>query len=275
MAGQIRSGGQPQPLPRVTPAETPKLQGPQNTAPPIQGPVDKQIPGQVPAQIVNRPLKTLSEKEEAKLKQQRNLNKISTEDAVRLVQQAGFVRTRRRKTKGFNIGDDSHAPIPIPDEGDDVEWSSEGLDEAQKHLALASAQLRETIRSPEENSFAETILGKSYLPTEENLKKLEYLEQRNGDPINLDEPSKNIKNLFEIELPEDLPVGHQLMINGLVVAGESVWVQVDKGKINERHMVRGVQKIAEKSNQSVGEAQKMSKGVNRELNLQRTVIFKR
>jgi hypothetical protein len=239
----------------------------------------QQVPGeiakQIPGQILGRQAPGLYEKEQAKLKQPRPFGKVSAEDAARIAQQAGFFRTRKRSTKGFDIGDSAHTPIPLPDEGDDVEWTPEGLDDAQQHLAMASAQLGEAIKAPDSQSLAETILGNSFLPTEAELAKLELLERRKTAPMVLAEVASNVRKLFEIELSDDVPLGHQMLLAGLVVAGETSWVKVDKGRIDEAKMVRGMQKIAERSNQAVGEAQKMSKGVHRELNLQRTFVFKR
>lgn len=271
MASEVRSGGgQPSQIAREIPTDAPKP-APQILPQQVPGEVAKQAPGP----ILGRQAPGLYEKEQAKLQQQRPFGKVSTEDAARIAQQAGFFRSRKRSTKGFDIGDSSHTPIPIPDEGDDVEWTSEGLDDAQKHLAYASAQLTEAFKAPESQSLAETILGNSFLPTESGLEKLTFLEGRESQPLALEEVTGNVKNLFQIALPDDVPVGHQLLVTGLVVAGESVWVQVGKGGLSEQKLVRGIQKIAERSNQAVGEAQKMSKGVSRELNLQRTFVFKR
>jgi len=36
-----------------------------------------------------------------------------------------------------------------------------------------------------------------------------------------------------------------------------------------------LRKVTEKGNQSVGQAQKMNKGIDQQLNLQRTFVFKR
>ena len=236
-------------------------------------------PGQVPGQIAGQQVQTLQEKEQAKalLQQQQPLGKISAQDAARLAQQAGFQRTRKKSGQAFDVGDSAHAPIPIPDEEDtDNDSPPELLEEAQQHLFLASAQLGEVANAPSAQSLAETIMGSSFLPTEEGVKKLQDLDDRPAaEPLAFAEVGSSVKNLFNIELSDDLPMGHKMLVTGLLVAGEGLCVEVGEGRINERKLASGLQKIAERSNQAVGEAQKMNKGVHRELNLQRTFVFKR
>lgn len=220
---------------------------------------------------------TLQEKEvdKARLLQQQ---KISGQDAARIAQQAGFHRVKEQKKKGLDIGDSSRAPIPLPDDDMDEEaWSPERLESAQQNLGLAATQFEEVERAPEgQASIGTAAVGGSFLPTEQGLLDMDKLAKRPApEPIPLDEVTTNVERLFHIKLDESVSVGHKVLATGLVVAGEAGSVSVDKGAINERKLATGLKKVTERGNQAVGEAQKMSKGINRELNVQRTFVFKR
>ncbi len=235
--------------------------------------------GPLPSQTTQTGKPGLHEAEAEKVKQQHG-QKISSQDAQRIAQQAGYQKAQKKQGKKFDVGDSSHSPIPIPDDEDDTDvWSPELLEDAQGNLALASAQFAEVAKGAQEAEgadLAQSIVGGSHLPTEEGLKKLQDLADRKApEPIPLDEVTTNVKQLFNIELGEDVPVGHKLLAAGLVVGGEAGSVAVEEGKLDEKRLAGGLQKVADRSNQAVGEAQKMSKGVSRELNLQRTFVFKR
>ena len=194
--------------------------------------------------------------------------RIASQDAARIAQQAGFQRLGTSKKRGFDVGDSSRAPIPIPDEQDEDVWTQERLDNAQENLALASAQFAEAARGPEAGgSLAEALAGSSFLPTEDGVSGLQGLAEQEPPPsVALEDVTTDVKRLFNIELKDEVPLGHKVLATGLVVAGEAGCVQVEEG---------GLQKVTERGNQAVGEAQKMSKGINRELNVQRTFVFKR
>ncbi len=221
---------------------------------------------------------TLQE-QEAQKAQQAQQQKISQTDQARIAQQAGFVRAQKQqKKKGLDIGDSSRAPIPLPDDDVDPDsWTAEHLDGARENLTLASAQFDEISKSenPDED-MAGTVVGSSFLPTEEDVGRLDTLAKRPApEPIPLDEVTTNVERLFRIKLDKDVPTGHKLLAAGLVAAGESGSVDVAQGRLNEQKLAAGIQKVTEKSNQAVGEAQRMSKGIGRELNVQRTFVHKR
>jgi hypothetical protein len=222
---------------------------------------------------------TIQENEAERVAQQAQKQKISQADQARIAQQAGFVKAQqKKKPKGFDIGDSSHSPIPLPEDDIDPEqWSAEKLDGAQQNLGLASAQFREVAAEESPNvDLAGSVVGSSFLPTEEDLADLEDLAKRPApQPIPLEEVTTNVERLFHIKLDQDIPAGHKLLAAGLVAAGELGSVSVDKGRLDEKKLAAGIQKITEKSNQAVGEAQKMSKGIGRELNVQRTFVHKR
>ena len=87
--------------------------------------------------------------------------------------------------------------------------------------------------------------------------------------------SNSISAFFKIEGLEDVPIGHRVLAAGLVVAGEPDSVKVSEGKLEESELAGGIEKITKRGNQAVGEAQRMNKGINEKLNLQRTFMFKR
>ena len=220
---------------------------------------------------------TLQEKEAQKAKLQEQ-QKISSQDQARIAQQAGFHRLKQQTKKRFDVGDSSRAPIPLPD--DDVQdeaWTPERMDKAQESLGLASAQFEEVTKTDDPSvTIGATAVGGSFLPTEEGLAELDELAKRPAPtPLPLDEVTTNVERLFNIKLDDEVSVGHRVLATGLVVAGEAGSVDVDKGKLNEKKLAGGIKKVTERGNQAVGEAQKMSKGINRELNVQRTFVHKR
>lgn len=212
-----------------------------------------------------------------KLKQQQ-AKKLSATDAARVASQAGFQRLGKTNKRGLDIGDSSRAPIPLPDDDVDGEaWAQERLDRAQENLSLASAQFAESAQASEAgSSMAETVVGSSFLPTDDDVANLQLLADKEPPPpIELEDVTTDVQRLFNIPLSEDIPVGHRVLATGLVVAGEAGSVKVEKGGLNEKDLASGLQKVTERGNQAVGEAQKMSKGINRELSVQRTFVFKR
>jgi hypothetical protein len=238
-------------------------------------------PGTVqPQQIIQQQQgpKSLQDKEAQQVKDQNQKARISSADAARIASQAGFQRLKKKSDKGIDIGDSSGAPIPLPnDEIEDDAWSQERLDKAQENLTLATAQFGEVARGTEEATLGASIVGSSFMPTEDDLAKMQAIAGKAGQdpqPI-MDEVSNSVGRLFGIELPEETPMGHKVLAAGLVVAGEQESVQVDKGKLDEKELAEGIEKVTKRGNQAVEEAQKMSKGINKELSVQRTFVFKR
>jgi hypothetical protein len=227
------------------------------------------LPGQQPA--------SLQDKEQAKVvqQQQRPPGKISAQDAARLAQQAGFQRGQKKPLRGLDLGDSSRSPIPVPDDELDTDaWSPERLESAQQHMALAGTQLDEAAAGAKE--LAEALAASAFLPTDDGMKRLQDLAERPApEAVAMGEVTANVRSLFGIALADDAPLGHALIVAGLVVAGEAGAVELAGGTLVEARLAGGVQKVAERSNQAVGEAQKMSKGVSLEVNRQRTMVFKR
>ncbi len=114
------------------------------------------------------------------------------------------------------------------------------------------------------------------MPTEADVERLDELAKREApEPVLLEEASSSVERLFHIPLPAEVPAGHRMVAMGLVVAGEKESVHVEKGGLNEQKLAHGMQRVTERSNQAVGEAQRMSKGISKELSVQRTFVFKR
>ena len=218
-----------------------------------------------------------AEKQEA---QQQAKNRTSSADAARIASQAGFQRIGAKKTgKGFNIGDPSSQPYALPDDELDPDvWSQERLEDAQGSLALAGSQFGEAAQGVGgEASLGAVVVGSSYMPTEEDLEEMEDLAKRSPPkpmPM-LDEMSHSISAFFNIENLDEVPIGHKVLAAGLVVAGEPDSVEVEDGKLKENQLAGGLEKVTKRGNQAVAEAQRMNKGINEKLNVQRTFMFKR
>jgi hypothetical protein len=179
------------------------------------------LPGQQPA--------ALHDKEQAKVvqQQQRPPGKISAQDAARLAQQAGFQRAQK-KLRGLDLGDSSRSPIPVPDDEVDTEaWSPERLESAQQHMSLAGTQLDEAAKAPEGKDLGEALAASTFMPTDDGVKRLQDLADRPAqEPVPMAEVTANVRSLFGIPLADDIPLGHALLVTGLVVAGEAGAVEV-------------------------------------------------
>ncbi|MEZ4270076.1 MAG: hypothetical protein R3C68_01125 [Myxococcota bacterium] len=221
---------------------------------------------------------TLQQKEAEQVKSQ-NQQRVSSQDAARLASQAGFQRLRKKSGKGFDVGDSSHSPIPIPDdELDSGVWSQDRLDDARGNMTLASAQFGEIAKGTEGTTpLGEVVVGSSFMPIEDDIADMQAIADRESQEAMpaLQEVSHDVDKLFGIRLHENIPVGHRVLAAGLVVAGEPESVKVKDDGLEEKELASGLEKVTKRGNQSVSEAQKMSKGINREINFQRTRMFKR
>lgn len=214
---------------------------------------------------------------EAQNVKEQQTKRLTAQDAARVASQAGFQRKLGAK-KGLDIGDGSRAPIPIPDDELDPDaWSQEKLEDAQGSLSLAGAQFGEVAKGgTEAGSLGENVVGSSFMPTDDGLAGLQKLAERDPPPpMEMEDVTTDMARLFNIELPDTVPLGHKVLATGLVVAGEAGAVKVLGEGIDEQSLAAGLQKITEKGNQAVGEAQRMSKGINLEVKRQQTFVPKR
>ena len=218
---------------------------------------------------------TTEQKTQAQV-QKKDAKKVSPQDAARLAQQAGFQKSRKRG--GFDVGDSSQAPIPLPDDELDPDaWSQQGLDNAQQTLSSAGPQLESAMADLKDGlGLGEAFVEGAFMPTEKDLARLQALKEREPEPQpDMESVSESLKNLFGVEFNKEMSVAERAMAVGLMVAGQSEQVKIDDGTINREELLAGLRKVTEKGNQSVGQAQKMNKGIDQQLNLQRTFVFKR
>lgn len=220
---------------------------------------------------------TLQQKEAARVKQQQRSGAASA-DAARLASQAGFQRLQRGARKGgLDIGDSTRAPIPLPnDDVDPDAWSPEQLEAAQDSLALASTQLDDASELSAGEVLGEALVRTSFFPTEADVATLQAFAD-DSVPVEADlgQASQHLTELFGMSLSDETPLGQRLLAAGLVVAGESTAVVSGDGGLDPGALAAGVQKVTQRSNQAVGEAQKMNKGISKELSVHRTFVFKR
>lgn len=230
--------------------------------------------GKFQGPIVPPPISpALNEKEQAKVKSE--AARQSASDAARLASRAGFQRTPGAARKGLAVGDSSRAPIPLPeDDLDNAEWGQERLDSAQGSLSMAGTQFEECQKS--EGPMAEAMTASSFLPTEEGVAELQLLADRPApEPLPMDEVSTSVSRFFHIELTDKVPIGQRILAAGLVVAGEAGSVEAGASGLNEQKLASGLQRVTQRSNQAVGEAQRMNRGIDKERSVQRTFVFKR
>ena len=221
---------------------------------------------------------TLQQKERQKVEQQQT-QKLSSTDAARLASRAGFQRYNRKNKRGLDLGDAASQQYALPDDELDPEvWTAERLDDARGSLALASAQFGEVAAGSKAGvSLGASVVGSSYMPTAGDIEAMEDIANREPQqpmPM-LEDVTTHVGKLFGIDLGDDVPLGHKMLAAGLVVAGEQDAVHVGKGKLEEGPLAGGIEKVAKRGNQAVGEAQMMNKGINEKLNVQRTFVAKR
>jgi|TARA_B100001964_G_C14207638_1_gene588918 hypothetical protein len=202
--------------------------------------------------------------------------KISPQDAARLAQQAGFQKSNRKKGR-FDLGDSSQAPIPLPeDELDPDAWSQQALESAQELLGGAAPQLEQaSAELGEEMGLGQALVENMFMPTEKGLERLQALKEREPEPEpDLKAVSAGLEKLFGVRTEGASP--HEIALAvGLVVAGQKEGISGAEGELDRAGLLEGVRKVTEKGNQAVGQAQKMNKGIDEQLNVQRTFMFRR
>ena len=86
--------------------------------------------------------------------------------------------------------------------------------------------------------------------------------------------SAGLEKLFGVRTEGASP--HEIALAvGLVVAGQKEGISGAEGELDRAGLLEGVRKVTEKGNQAVGQAQKMNKGIDEQLNVQRTFMFRR
>ena len=221
------------------------------------------------------PARVSTQQQPAETQNQQAKKKMSAQDAARVAQQAGFHKSTRQK-KRFDLGDSSQAPIPLPeDELDPDAWSQQALENAQQLLGGAAPQLEQAGAELGEIGLAQALLENMFVPTEKDLGRLQALKERESE----EEPDLSLVGAglaarFGLKTEGASP--HEIALAvGLVVAGQTEGLQGPDGDLDRAGLLEGVRKVTEKGNQAVGQAQKMNKGIDEQLNVQRTFMFRR
>ena len=208
--------------------------------------------------------------------------KMSAADAERLVSQAGFQRAKKKGAKGnFDIGDSSNVPIPLPvEEVDEEGWSQQSLDDAQEKMTLQGGLLAGVLKEMEaggdEIEFFARVLGHTFAPDEEGVAQLQALADSKSDAEGLDLTTvqANVGTVLGQELSNVSP-GQLLLGTSLVVAGRSDAVLPAPDGLQANALAGGAKTLAQDGSSAVADARAMGQGINKELAIRRTFVFKR
>src|SRR5690606_9593884 len=108
---------------------------------------------------------------------------------------------------------------------------------AQEELSVAGSQFSEVSRAHTDVSLAATTLRNTFLPTEEDVAKMQALANAPApEPVALADASSSAAALFGLEMDENMPLGQRLIAMGLLVAGQSKSVKIAEGKVSERFL---------------------------------------
>ena len=221
------------------------------------------------------PARVSTQQQPAETQTQQAKKKMSAQDAARIAQQAGFHKSTRQKRR-FDLGDSSQAPIPLPeDELDPDAWSQQALESAQQLLGGAAPQLEQAGAELEELGLGQALLENMFVPTEKDLERLQALRERESqEEPDLSSVGAGLAARFGLKTEGASP--HEIALAvGLVVAGQTESLLGAEGDLDRAGLLEGVRKVTEKGNQAVGQAQKMNKGIDEQLNVQRTFMFRR
>jgi hypothetical protein len=123
--------------------------------------------------------------------------------------------------------------------------------------------------------LGQALVENMFMPTEKGLERLQALKEREPEPEpDLKAVSAGLEKLFGVRTEGASP--HEIALAvGLVVAGQKEGISGAEGELDRAGLLEGVRKVTEKGNQAVGQAQKMNKGIDEQLNVQRTFMFRR
>jgi hypothetical protein len=215
----------------------------------------------------------------------------SAADAERLVSQAGYQRTSgKKRDKGFDLGDSTQAPIPLPaDDTDAAEWSQGALQEAQEELTRQGSAFMQAAKDLPADADLEVlwqrVVSQSFADTPEHLAKLaegqaEASTEPTGASLQLAQMQGHAEALFGKTLGNTEP-GAALVAAALMVAGASDAVDVVPGAaggrdtLNATKLAAGVQNVVKGGHTAVEDARKMNQGIDKNLSIHRTFVFKR
>jgi hypothetical protein len=213
---------------------------------------------------------------------------VAPADAERLVSQAGFARSKKKKPGDLDLGDSSSAPIPLPQ--DDVDagmWSGEALAQVQGQMGLQGAALARAKTSggniKDMLSMFQEIIGQSYNPTDEDAARLNAVtENPTPDAAGMQVMAQAAQAHFGLDIA-GLSPGSQLMAASLLVAGQSSQVSVlpgpdgepQKRSLDGERLLAGVQNVVDDGRKAVDDGRRMNDGVVKNLAMHRTFVAKR
>ncbi|MEE2960127.1 MAG: hypothetical protein VYA34_05235 [Myxococcota bacterium] len=226
--------------------------------------VTKGVDGGVDPRIINQGLQKQTTQEAKKS------DKLSGADAARIAEQAGF--QKEKKKRGLNLGDSSQAPIPLPEDEVNLElWDQRRLEALHESLGNIGSELGEA-KAGESDEIGGAILEGVFLPTEASNQKLEKITARvkERQDFSMDDEAVSASlGAMGIEV-KDAGAGENLLRAGLLVSG-----QADKASLSGNELLNAARQVVEDANGAVGQAQKMNKGIDLQLNMNRTFMFNR
>ena len=250
----------------------------------------RQTPAETADQVKNqaqtpgtRPLSKVEQQELAEHLEAPAPRKNSAAEMERMVAQTGFARTgRKRNGRGFDLEDNTQAPIPLPvDEVDESSWEQRTLDDAQEQLTLQSHELQHLAEDVANEGEGELglfgrLIQRSFKPVQEGVEGLQKLA--NAAPPaqqpGMAQVASSIHSMFGIKMG-DVPNGPAMVAAALVVAGMPDAVQPEGDSLEANRLSQGMQKLVENSSSAVEGARGMSSGINKQLAVHRTFMFKR
>ena len=223
----------------------------------------------------------------AKVTQEGVRRVVAPQDAERLVSQAGYAKTKKKRPGELDLGDTSGAPIPLPeDDVDTAMWSPETIALAQTQLGaqegvFARLMGQEELPDDVQGLFAK-LLHEAVTDDAAGEARLQQMEaQPEPDAEALKAMAQDAQRRFGLEL-EGLAPGTQMMAASLLVAGRTEQVAVlpasEDGAphaLDGKKLVAGVQQVLDGGRRAVDDGRKMNEGVAKNLSMHRTFVAKR
>ena len=204
--------------------------------------------------------------------------KQTAKDAERIAAQSGFVRSKARR---FDTGDVTQGPIPLPaDDVDTSGWSEKLLDDAREHLTLESSVFDGVAEEATEEgvAFWDALVACTFKPTEQDVARLQAIDERRAPDApqgsKLADVAASVSKFFGVGV-DATAAGQVMLAAGLVVGGEAKAVRTAEGGLDTVALAHGVRQLLQSGGPAVLQAQEMNEGINKELNMQRTFVFKR
>ena len=140
-----------------------------------------------------------------------------------------------------------------------------------------------TAATTEGKNLQEALHETAFAPVAADIGKLAALKARLDDEEG-DEPTPaaiteqlraRLHSSFGVNLDPDAPFAKVALSAGLLVAGAAETIDDRNGGTSDGNLAAGIKAVTEKSNQAIERAQKLNKGIDVQLSVQRTMVFKR